>query len=188
MIYHRSCRKAILITLPLTKFLLVRNIYRVMPVKGGGEPKRAVADLFNDFVNCADDSTGATPKSLYTRLLMTTVESDVSAVETAFEISSLPLYRSSHTFQSVSLSRSMVLEIDGNKLTKNTMLDKYTNREQDDICSLYNFISRAGKIAVISGSSTQATWPLDENYCRTMLLLHFPNWRKLSDIKPDDIS
>ena len=154
----------------------------------GGEPTGAVADLFNDFVNCADDSTGATPKSLCTRLLMTTVKRDVSAVETAFELSSLPLYRSSHTFQSVSLSGSRVLEIDGNKLTKNTMLDKYTNREQDDICSLYNFISRAGKVPVISGSSTQATWPLDENYCRTMLLLHFPNWRKLSDIKPDDIS
>ena len=158
-----------------------------MHVKGGG-PTGAVADLFNDFVNCTDDSTGATPKSLCTRLLMTTVKRDVSAVETAFELSFLPLYRSSHTFQSVSLSGSRVLEIDGNKLTKNTMLDKYTNREQDDICSLYNFISRAGKVPVTSGSSTQATWPLDENYCKTMLLLHFPNWRKLSDIKPDDIS
>ena len=69
-------------------------------------------------MNCADDSTWATPKSLCTRLLMTTVKKDVFAVETVFEHSSLPLYRSSQTFQSVSLSGSRVLEIDGNKLTK----------------------------------------------------------------------
>jgi hypothetical protein len=34
----------------------------------------------------------------------------------------------------------------------------------------------------------QATWPLDENYCPTMLILHFPNWRTISDIKIDHIS
>ena len=30
----------------------------------GGEPTGAVADVFNDLVNCADESTGATPKSV----------------------------------------------------------------------------------------------------------------------------
>ena len=154
----------------------------------GGEPTGAVADLFNDLVNCADESTGATPKSLCTRLLMTTVKRDVSAVEAAFEISSLPLYRCSHTFQSPSLSGSRVLEKKGETLTRKTMLDKYLDRDKNDICSLYNFVARGGKVPVIGGNSTQATWPLDDNYCRTMLLLHFPNWRRLSDIKPDDMT
>lgn len=31
-----------------------------------------------------------------------------------------------------------------------------------------------------------ATYPLNEEYCRTTLLLHWPNWRALSDIKGED--
>lgn len=40
---------------------------------------------------------------------------------------------------------------------------------------------------VITGP-TQASWPLDENYCRTCLILHWPNWRTLSDIKGENSS
>ena len=29
---------------------------------------------------------------------------------------------------------------------------------------------------------------MHENYCRAMLILHFPNWRTISDIKNDNIS
>ena len=46
----------------------------------------AVVDIFNDLVNCADESTVATPKSLCTKLL----KRDVSATEACYEISSLP--------------------------------------------------------------------------------------------------
>lgn len=31
-------------------------------------------------------------------------------------------------------------------------------------------------------------WPLDENYCRTILLLHTANWWHLQDIKNDDVT
>jgi hypothetical protein len=44
-------------------------------------------------------STGATTKSLCNKLLMGTVKRDIPAVEASYELSSLPLYRSSHTFQ-----------------------------------------------------------------------------------------
>jgi hypothetical protein len=36
-----------------------------------------VVDLLNDLVNCADESTGATAKSICTKLLMQTVKSDI---------------------------------------------------------------------------------------------------------------
>ena len=29
----------------------------------------------------------------------------------------------------------------------------------------------------------RATWSLTEDFCRSMLLLHWQNWRKISDIK-----
>ena len=34
----------------------------------------------------------------------------------------------------------------------------------------------------------RASWPLTEDYCKNILLLHWPNWRNLSEIKSDDIS
>ncbi|CAC5375793.1 unnamed protein product [Mytilus coruscus] len=43
-----------------------------------------------------------------------------------------------------------------------------------------------GKVPVLTGCNIQASWPLDENYCRTMLL-HTPNWRLL-DVKIDNLS
>jgi hypothetical protein len=41
---------------------------------------------------------------------------------------------------------------------------------------------------VISGGSLRASWPLTEDDCKNILLLHWPNWRNLSEIKGDDIS
>jgi len=60
--------------------------------------------FFNDLVNCADESTGATAKSLCTKLLINSVKRDIPAVEASYELSGLPLYRSIHTFQNISLS------------------------------------------------------------------------------------
>ncbi len=43
-------------------------------------------------------------------------------------------------------------------------------------------------VPVISGNMTQASWSLPEDYCRSTLLLHWPNWRNRSDIKSSDTS
>lgn len=64
----------------------------------GNEPTGAVVDLFNDMANAADESSGATAKSVCTKLLMNTVKRDVSSMEASYELSSLPLYRCTHTF------------------------------------------------------------------------------------------
>ena len=60
-----------------------------------------------------------------TKLLMNTVKGDIPAVEASYELSRLPLHRSSHTFQNISLSGSRVLRTDGSEITitKNTPLD-----------------------------------------------------------------
>ena len=34
----------------------------------------------------------------------------------------------------------------------------------------------------------RASWPLTEDYCKNIILLHWPNWRNLSEIKSDGIS
>ena len=113
---------------------------------------------------------------------MGTVKRDVSAVEASYELSGLPLYRSSHTFKSVSLSGSRVLEKGGSQLTRNTALDKYLERRKDGTSSFYKFICRLGKVPVINGSEVQASWSLEENFCRNMLILHWPNWGKFTDL------
>ena len=68
----------------------------------GNQPTGAIADLFNDMVNCSAEDVQA--KSLCSKLLMNTVKRDVSAVEASYELSSLPLFRCSHSFQTISLS------------------------------------------------------------------------------------
>ena len=102
--------------------------------------------------------------------------------------SSLPLYRSSHTFQNLSPTGARILKINGLTVTKSTPLDKYLSRSEDDISSWYSFICKQRKVPVISGGSLCASWPLTEDYCKSILLLHWPNWRNLSEIKSDDIS
>jgi hypothetical protein len=66
-------------------------------------------------------------------------------------------------------------------------LDRYLQRDEKDMASFYGFVCENGKVPVITGN-IQVTWPLDEHYCPTMLILHFPNWRTISDIKIDQIS
>ena len=152
----------------------------------GNESTGSLVDLFNDMANAADETAGATAKSLCTKLLMDTVKRDVSAVEAAFELSCIPLYRCSHQFQTVSLTGSRVLERTGSTLTRNTSLDKYLDRPVEDTSSWYEFICKSGKVPVISGGAVRATWPLVEDYCRTMLLLHWKNWRDLNQIRSGD--
>lgn len=95
----------------------------------GNEPTGALSDLFSDMVNCADECSGTTGKSRCTKLLMNTVKRDISSVEVCYELSSIPLYRSSHLFQSVSLSGCRVLQKSGmDTLTKSTVIDKYISR------------------------------------------------------------
>ena len=139
-------------------------------------------------VNCSDENSGSTTKSLCTKLLMGTTKRDISAVETSFKLSSLPLYRSSHTFQNLSLTGARILKNNGLTVTKSTPLDKYLSRSEDDISSWYTFICKQRKVLVISGGSLCASWPLTEDYCKNILLLHWPNWRNLSEIKSDHIS
>jgi hypothetical protein len=122
----------------------------------GNQPTGAVIDLFNDMINCADDSTGATAKSICSKLLIGTVKRDVSSVEASFELSGLALYRSSHTFKSVSFSGSRILDNSkGNTtLTKNNIIDKYVSRDENDKNSLYSFICKQGKVPVVNGYSS----------------------------------
>lgn len=154
----------------------------------GNEPTGAVLELFNDIANSADESAGASAQSVCTKLLMKTVKRDISSMEASYELTGLPLFRCSHQFQNVSFSGSRVLERTGSTLTKSTPLDKYLNRHEQDQCSWYQFVCKQGKVPVISGNSIRATWPLSDDYSRSMLLLHWPNWRRISDIKHEDLS
>ena len=155
----------------------------------GNQPTGAIADLFQDMVNCTDESSGATAKFLCSQLLIGTVKIDVSSVEASYEFSDLPLYRSSHTFQSVNLTGFRALDLSKPKstVTKNTILDKYMNRDEQDKASLYSFICRQGQVAVIS-SSLMTSFPLEEEYCRITLLMHSPNWRTIEAIRTDEVS
>ena len=137
----------------------------------GNQPTGSIGDLFNDMINCTGDSVGT--KSLCTKLLIGTVKRDISAVEASYELSSFPLFRSSHTFQSVSLSGARILEQNGAKVSRNTALERYMERHKGDKSSFYSFICQSGKVPVINGPSTRATWPLEEDFCRTMLADYF---------------
>ena len=89
----------------------------------GNQPTGSVVELFKDIVNsCSEESTtSTTPKSVCTKLLMNTVKRDIPAVEASYELSRLPLYRSSHTFQNISFSGLRVLNTDSKVTnTKNT--------------------------------------------------------------------
>ncbi len=74
-----------------------------------------------------------------------------------------------------------MLENTGKTVTKSTRLDKYLSRDEHNNLSWYQFICNSGYVPVVAGS-TRTTWPLNEEYSRTMLLLHWPDWRTMSDI------
>ena len=71
------------------------------------------------------------------------------------------------------MSGSRVLERTGANLTKSTPRDKYLSRPDGDNFSWYEYICKSGKVTVVSGGSVRASWPLSEDFCRTMLLMHW---------------
>jgi hypothetical protein len=56
---------------------------------------------------------------------------------------------------------------------------------QNDKSSVYQYVCKNGNVPFISGGMLRATWPHTEEYCKNGLLLHWPNWHTLSDIKDD---
>ena len=152
------------------------------------EPTGATADLFKDMVNAVDatDADQVTGKSMCATMLIKTVgRRDISGPEASFELSGLALWQCSRSFTYLSMSGSRRLERDGETATRSTPLDKYLARPHDEHSSWYHFASKNGKVLVISGGATHATWPLNEDYCRTMLLLHWPNWFNIQKVKGD---
>ena len=83
------------------------------------------------------------------------------------------------------MSGSRKLELDGETATRTTALDTYLARPPGEHCSWYHFASRNGNVSVVSGGSAQATWPMNEDYCGTMLLLHWPSWFDPQEVKGD---
>ena len=152
------------------------------------EPTGATADLFEDMVNAVDttDADQVTGKSICAKMLIKTVgRRDISGPEASFELSGLALWRCSRQFTYLSMTGSRRLERDGDTATRSTPLDKYLARPQEQHCSWYQFASKGGKVPVVSGGATHATWPLNEDYCRSMLLLHWPNWFDIQEVKGD---
>ena len=134
----------------------------------------------------AGDADQVTGKSMRAKMLIKTVgRRDISGPVASFELSGLALWRCSRPFTYLSMSGSRRLERDGETATRSTPLDKYLARPQDDHCSWYHFASKNGNVPVVSGGSTHVTWPLNEDYCRTMLLLHWPSWFDIQEVKGD---
>ena len=154
----------------------------------GNQSTGELVDLFNVMANSSDDSKGSNGKTICTKFLMNTVKRDISNTESSFELLGLPLFHCSHQFLSVSFTGSRILEKTGKTLTKSTPLDRYLSRPNEDRTSWYQHICNQGRVPVVSGGSTHATCPLTEDYARSMMLLHFPNWRHISDIKHDKTS
>ena len=118
-------------------------------------------------------------------LIKTVGRRDVSGPEASFELSGLALWRCSRSFTYLSRSGSRRLERYGDTAACSTPLDKYLARPRDEHCSWYHFASKNGEVPIVSGGATHATWPLNEDYCRTMLLLHWPNWFDIQEVKGD---
>ena len=118
---------------------------------------------------------------LVSKFLMNTVKRDVSSVEACFELSALPLFRSTHSFVNLSITGNRLFEKNGETISKSTLVDKYLKRPNDDTSSLYEFACKGHKVPVITGD-TKASWPLNEAFCRSALILHWSNWRNIQDI------
>ncbi|EDO35599.1 predicted protein, partial [Nematostella vectensis] len=155
----------------------------------GNEPTGAAKDLFKDMVNAVDSADEVSGRSVCARMLMKTVgRRDVSGPEASFELSGLPLWRCTRQFFYLSMKGSRRLERNGDTATSSTALDKYLARPCDEVCSWYQFASKREKVPVVSGGSTHSTWPLQKDICRTMMLLHWPNWFRLDELKSADES
>ena len=132
------------------------------------------------------DADQVSGKSMCAKMLMNTVgRRDISGPEASFYLSGKALWRCSRSFTYLSMSGSRRLERDGETTTCSTPLDKYLARPRHKQFSWYHFASKNGKVPVVCGGATHATWPLNEDYCRTMLLLHWPNWFDIQEVKGD---
>ena len=84
---------------PSVNEIMATEVYICGYSSKGTEPTGALSEMFQNLVHSSDDSDGTSAKTICTKLLMNTVKRDISAVEASFELSSLPLYRCSKTFQ-----------------------------------------------------------------------------------------
>ena len=100
----------------------------------GNEGTGALVDLFHDVNESANDDASAS--SVVSKFLMRTVKRDVSSVEACYELSSLPLYRCTHSFVNLPLSGWRLYQKDGRTICKSTLIDKYINRDVNDKSSL----------------------------------------------------
>ena len=112
----------------------------------------------------ATDADKVTGKSMCAKILIKTVgRRDISGPEVSFELGGLVLWRCSRSFTYLSISGSRRLERDGDTATRSTLWIS-TLHDHD------HFACKDGKVPVVSGGATHATWPLNEDYCRTMLV------------------
>lgn len=148
------------------------------------EATGATTNLFKDMVNTTEVDNEVSGRSICAKLLMKTVgRRDISGSEASFELTGLALWHCTRKFSYTSLTGSRRLERNYDTATTSSPLDKYLARPQQDRCSWYEYASRNGKVPVVSGGATHATWPLNEDYCRTMLLLHWPSWFTIQKVK-----
>ena len=68
-------------------------------------------------------------------------------------------------------------------IAKNTALDRYIQRSEIDISSFYDFICKNGKVPVLTGCYTQASWPLDEHYVKQCYSSTLPTGEKMQTLK-----
>lgn len=134
---------------------------------------QALSDLFFDMVNNSDESSGKTSKSLCSKLLINTVKRDISFVGASFELSSIPVLLKSHISISKFNRFQSTPAIWNQHNKESTIVDKYLSIYEYNQSSLYQFIAKNGRVPVLYGP-TQGSWPLEENYCKTTLLLQFP--------------
>lgn len=149
----------------------------------GNEPTGATADLFKDMTTAVDmtDANEVGGRSICAKMLIKTVRRwDVSAPEASFELSGLALWYCSRQFAYLLMSGSIHLECDGDIATSS--FGKYLAWPQDEHCSSS---SKNGKVPVVGCGSTHASWPLNEDYCSKMLLLHWPNWFNIEEVEVD---
>lgn len=143
-------------------------------------------------------------RSLAQRLNMQTLKSrEVPAAECSFLLQGLHLYSSPHSFPRVSLSvtqREIAVggELDqvagDDSVVKRNHFDAFIKAKADGKCAagvtfnqfqVQTNSSRSPAVPVYSHCRHQATWPLTEDYSRSMLTLHKPGILSVADIKGD---
>ena len=136
------------------------------------EPTGATIDLFKDMVNTTDAGDEVSGRSICAKLLMKTVgKRDISGPEASFELSGLSLWHCTKQFTYLSMSGSRRLERNGETATTNSPLDKYRGRDRDDSRSWYEYACSNGKVPVVSGGATYATWSLKVLLIKSEILI-----------------